>query len=86
MTIEKVAAWMSSELESEGTLYQDVAVDYIARTFGETFIETNANGNQAIKRQVLEAFNQLTPHAIWSRSGRYWRPRESFDLPGRQQP
>lgn len=86
MTAEAAAKWMASTLEAEGTLYQDVAVAHIMDHFGAELAGINANGNSSISAKVLKAFNDLTPNVIWSRSGRFWRPREDFDLPGRQQP
>lgn len=78
---------MLKELEADGTLYQQVAVGEIAERFGENFITINAGGNQAIRPSVLSAFNALTSEdVVWSRSGLFWRKREDFDLPGRQQP
>lgn len=77
---------MASTLESEGTLYQDVAVAHIMEHFGPEWAGINANGNSSISPKILRAFNVMTPHVVWSRSGRFWRSRESFDLPSRQQP
>jgi hypothetical protein len=83
---EAAAKWMAEVLEREKTLYQDVAVAHVAEVFGDALVTTNANGNMALDRPVLQAFNKLTPGAVWVRSGRFWRQREEFDLPGRQQP
>ncbi|EJB02897.1 hypothetical protein Rleg9DRAFT_1711 [Rhizobium leguminosarum bv. trifolii WSM597] len=82
---ESAANWMADALRKDGTLYQDVAVTHLEAEFGLSVVTTNASGNLAVKRQVLDIFNKLTPDAVWIRSGRYWRAREEFDLPGRQQ-
>lgn len=83
----QVAAWMLEELRREGLLYQETVVYEIARRFGEGFTYENENGNLAISRAVLNAFGRVSgDEVVWSRSERYWRPRERWDLPGRQQP
>jgi hypothetical protein len=38
-----------------------------------------------INKDVLAAFNKLTPNAVWDRGERLWRERQSYDKPGRQQ-
>ncbi|TGP31526.1 hypothetical protein EN828_25395 [Mesorhizobium sp. M2D.F.Ca.ET.185.01.1.1] len=86
MTAQAAAAWMLKTLEDDGTLYQDVAVAHIMEAFGNELAGINANGNSSINPSVLKVFNELTPAAVWSRSGRYWRWRKDFDLPGRLQP
>lgn len=86
MTAQAAAAWMLKALEEEGTLYQDVAVANIMQAFGGDLAGINAKGNSSINPSVLKAFNQLTPTAVWSRSGRFWRWRADYDVPGRQQP
>jgi hypothetical protein len=84
---QDVATWMLAELRREGMLYQDVVVYEIAERFGEQFIYDNENGNLAISKAVLNAFRKLSGNDIvWCRSERYWRPREQWDLPSRQQP
>ncbi|TBA16303.1 DUF6953 family protein [Rhizobium ruizarguesonis] len=86
MSLSAAVDWMVQTLDAEGTLYQDVAVSYISEHFGEELAGINANGNLSISPLVLKAFNARTPNAVWSRGGRFWRTRENFDLPGRQQP
>lgn len=84
---QDVAAWMVEELQREGVLYQDVAASEITLRFGEKFTRINANGNVGISKPVLDAFNRLTgDDVVWCRGERYWRKREDWDLPGRQQP
>ncbi|MBB4063669.1 DUF6953 family protein [Gellertiella hungarica] len=85
MTVQAAARWMASELQKDGTLYQEHAVGHI-HDLDEALTITNSNGNLGIRPDVLKAFNKLTPDAVWSRSGRYWRKREDYDIPGRQQP
>ena len=86
-TAEDVAAWMLKELRRENILHQEEAVDEIEERFGEEFTYENANGNPTICKPVLDAFRKLTgDEVVWSRSDRYWRPREKGDLPDRQQP
>ncbi|EJZ22439.1 hypothetical protein NE852_03315 [Rhizobium sp. Pop5] len=86
-TAADVAAWMMERLSADGALYQDVAASEIASKFGEDFVTINAAGNVGIAKPVLTAFNKLSgDDVVWSRGNRYWRKREDYDLPGRQQP
>jgi hypothetical protein len=86
-TPSDVAQWMLSELNASDLLYQEAAAYQILDRFGEEFTYFNANGNIAISKPVLAAFNNLTgDDVVWSRSARFWRKREEHDLPGRQQP
>lgn len=80
-----VAQFMASELERTKFLYQETIVYQILSKFGKEFTGINANGNPSINADVLRHFNKLTPDAVWDRGGRYWRPRESYDKPSRQQ-
>jgi hypothetical protein len=84
-TAAAVAKFMADELERTKYLYQDAVVNDIIVKFGEEFTRTNENGNLAINKDVLAAFNKLTPNAVWDRGERLWRGRESYDKPGRQQ-
>lgn len=82
-----VAAWMLAELHTSKVLHQDDAAATIHSKFGESFTYDNDNGNLAIAKSVLVIFGTLTKDdVIWSRSGRFWRLRESGDEPGRMQP
>lgn len=82
----EVAEWMLSRLKATGCLYQDDAVSEIEARFGENFVYDNANGNRAISRKVLDAFNLLTTSTVvWERGERYWRFRVAYDEPGRSQ-
>lgn len=87
VSAQDVAAWMASELRQNGALHQETAVGEIASRFGDEFTRINANGNTAIQKNVLDAFNKLTAaDVVWIRSERMWRKREDYDTPGRQQP
>jgi hypothetical protein len=86
MTPDQIAKWMLEELERVGSLYQDTAVVDIASAFGEEFAYVNDNGNLAIRRDVLDAFRELSGDSVvWVRGERMWRKRESNDERGRQQ-
>ena len=83
----EVTIWMKETVEKDGFLYQDVAASEIASRFGDSFTYINDNGNLAIDQAVLKEFKKQTgDSAIWERGQRLWRKRESYDLPGRQQP
>lgn len=72
---------MLEELHRQrGFLYQEVVVGQIQRAFGDEFVYTNENGNQAIDRRVLRAFRDLTAgDVVWERGERMWRFREDYD-------
>lgn len=85
-TAQDVANWMLSRLQELRFLDQDTAVGEIGRVFGDEFTHINDNGNQAINRDVLDAFRKLTPSdVVWDRSQRMWRYREEHDDPGKRQ-
>jgi hypothetical protein len=70
----KVAEWMASRLEDKGYLYQDQAVSYIKKNFGDDYVYHNANGNPAISKEVLKEFLALTDgRAVWERGEKAWR-------------
>ncbi|MEW9697888.1 hypothetical protein [Paenibacillus sp. SI8] len=72
-TANEVAEWMFQELKSAGILYQEAAVAYIVRHYGEAFIYVNENGNQAIDKEVKKAFKKLHGgRAAWERDGFFW--------------
>jgi Family of unknown function (DUF6953) len=82
-----VAKWMAERVKEHGELHQADVVYEIEERFGSQFVYENENGNQAISRDVLQAFKELTEHdVVWCRGDRYWREREAGDEPGRQQP
>ncbi|HEY4810774.1 MAG TPA: hypothetical protein VIH71_06920 [Solirubrobacteraceae bacterium] len=85
-TPDAVGRWMLTQVEVEGSLYQEDAVADIEEMFGDAFIYENNNGNPAISRAVLKAFHAISDdNVVWERGERMWRKRESSDEPGRQQ-
>lgn len=85
-TPSEVASWMLAQIDAENPLYQYVAAAEISERFGDDFVYTNANGNDAIVASVLKAFRQLSKDSVvWERAERCWRLRQSSDAPGRQQ-
>jgi len=87
ITPAEVAAWMMQALDGAYVLHQSVAVSEIMQRFGDEFAWINENGSMAIKSSVLKAFDAMTgDDVVWERSGRLWRQRQYYDLPGRQQP
>lgn len=84
--VKAIALWMLEELDRVKFLYQEVVVYQIQDKFGDDYVYYNDNGNLAISQKVLTAFRTVSGEKIvWSRSERFWRFRESYDLPGRQQ-
>jgi hypothetical protein len=77
-------------LEDSGSkeLWQQDAVVQIGKEFGEDgkeFLYENANGNLAIKKNVLTEFRKLTHDTVvWERRSRYWRMRKPSDPAGRR--
>jgi len=84
-TSREVAEFMAAELDRVKFLHQETVVHQIMQKFGAGFTGTNSNGNPSINKDVLSAFNKLTPDTIWSRGERLWRARQPYDKPGRQQ-
>ena len=81
-----VAEWMLAELRRDKVLLQSDAAYTISEKFGEEFVYTNQNGNLAIAKPVLKAFEGCTQEiAVWERGSRSWRMREPYDEPGRRQ-
>ena len=78
---------MVRELRRSEFMAQVVVAWEIAQRFGERFIYLNANGNPAINRDVLSAFDLATgDDVVWESRARIWRRREEGDAPGRRQP
>lgn len=86
-TVEDVAQWMVEEMwRRKGALEQATAAEQIQRKFGKEFVYENENGNLAISRRVLAAFELFSGNGIvWSRGDRLWRDRRPADKPGREQ-
>lgn len=72
-TANEVAEWMLKEVRFAGILYQQDAVDYISKQFGESFIYVNENGNRSIDKEVKKRFKKLHGgKAAWDRDGFFW--------------
>ncbi|MCC6136112.1 MAG: hypothetical protein LM550_01245 [Candidatus Contendobacter sp.] len=84
MNARNIALWMQSELEKQGCIYQDDAVDYALKAGGESFLRENADGNLVLGRSVLTEFRKLNePDVVWVKPDRYWRFRVPEDESGR---
>ena len=85
MTPDVVAAWMLTQVERDGCIYQDDVVDYLVKTKREELLSENAEGNQVVGKAVLASFMKMTESTVvWVKSDRYWRWRVSEDEPGRE--
>ena len=86
MTPQEAAKWMLDELTKRKVLDQENAAWQLARQ-DKSLTYQNDNGNLAIAKPVLAAFNKLTKgeDVVWSRSERQWRFRKKYDRPGRMQ-
>ncbi|VEL96889.1 hypothetical protein ALT761_01882 [Alteromonas sp. 76-1] len=81
-----VAQWMLDEIDQNAYLEQGGAVYTIHEKFGDEFVYTNDNGNLAIAKKVLTAFNKLSGDSVvWLRGEKAWVPRQEHHYPGRQQ-
>jgi hypothetical protein len=85
MDVKPIAAWMLSEIERHGCIYQDDVVDYLVKSKTENFLRENSDGNLVIGRELLDAFKKLTgTNVVWVKPDRYWRFRVTEDEPGRE--
>ena len=85
MTESDAASWMLKEYEEFGFLYQESAAIHLAHFNDERLTYYDKNSNLCLSAAVLKIFNELTPHAVYERSGKFWRKRLTTDQPGRQQ-
>lgn len=85
-TAHDVAVWMAKRLDESGILAQEEVVWDIREQFGDAFVYENDNGQLAIAKNVLTAFNKLTKETVvWVKPDRSWRKRLESDEPGREQ-
>lgn len=86
MTPDEAAEWMLGELQSKKWLNQETVAWQFLK-LDKSLVYMNDNGNPAINKKVLAAFNKLAPTTdyVWSRSERHWRYRQPYDKPGRMQ-
>ncbi|MHC3127003.1 hypothetical protein OB03_06700 [Brevundimonas sp. GN22] len=85
MTIDEAAEWMLQQFKNCGFLYQETAASYLLQYNKEQLAYYDANSNACVGKDVLKAFNKLTPQAVYERSDKFWRMRLTTDQPGRQQ-
>ena len=61
---------MLQQLERDGCVYQDDAVDYLTRANAPELLRENADGNEVLGRDVLDAFKALAEKTVvWVRVG-----------------
>jgi len=86
MTPQDGAQWMFDELTKRKVLDQENAAWRLTK-LDKSLTYQNDNGNLAIGKTVLAAFNKLTKgdDVVWSRSERQWRFRKKYDRQGRMQ-
>jgi Family of unknown function (DUF6953) len=86
MTPAEAAKWMLKRAEQDrGVLYQETAAAHLLEQSDEKLAYWDASGTACLGKEVLAAFRKLTPNHVYERAGKFWRPREDHDLPGRQQ-
>ena len=86
MTPEEAAQWMLDQANtSDGTLHQETAAAYLNEFNDERLAYWNDAGILCVSKTVLDIFRKITPNYVFVRTGKFWRPREEFDRPGRQQ-
>ena len=72
-TAEQIAQWMLEEVQFNGTLRQEQAIEHIKSTYGEAFVYVNENGNASIAKEVKKAFKKLHGGKVgWDRDGFFW--------------
>ncbi|HHR6132281.1 TPA: DUF6953 family protein [Providencia alcalifaciens] len=85
MDATEIATWMQSQLEKDGCLYQEDAVDFLVKNAQEFFLKENADGNLVLTPPVLNAFKKLNADTVvWVRPDLYWRFRVAEDEDGRE--
>ncbi|QOY51191.1 DUF6953 family protein [Candidatus Sulfurimonas baltica] len=69
-----VAQFMFDKLEESNSLYQYDIVHDIETTYGNEFVYQNENGNMAIEKKVLTAFNKFKKenNIEWDKSEKAW--------------
>ena len=69
-----VAQFMFDKLNESNSLYQYDIVHDIETTYGDEFVYENENGNMAIEKKVLTAFNKFKKDndIEWDRSEKAW--------------
>lgn len=85
MTEDEAARWMLAEYEEFGFIYQDAAASHLFHLNDARLSYFDASSNLCVGKGVLRIFNNLTPDAVYERSGKFWRRRLETDQPGRQQ-
>lgn len=85
MTPQQAAEWMLEKYEAARFLYQEEAASHLYHLHDERLTYFDASNNLCIGKEVLAAFNKLTPDAVYERASKFWRDRLSSDQPGRQQ-
>ncbi|HAY50368.1 hypothetical protein [Thalassospira sp.] len=85
MTPREAAEWMLTQFEAKRFLYQEEAASHLLHLHNEALTYYNGSGNLCLGKEVLKEFNSLTKHAVYERSGKFWRDRLPSDQPGRQQ-
>lgn len=84
MNAQQAADWMQSELEGQGCLYQDDAVDFLVKSGAEDLLRENTDGNLVLGRSILAAFKKLNASTVvWVKPDKYWRFRVAENEDGR---
>lgn len=82
-TAEDIAHWLIDQIVANGRrrTYQSGIVRLIRAEYGEEWLYKNANGNPAIDKRILKAFQPLkTPNVIWDSSDQSWRLVDDEEL------
>jgi len=85
MTPLDAATWMLATVKSQGELYQEAVANELIGHGDEALAYYDDSGNVCVGKKVLSEFKKISPDIVWSKSGKYWRQRESDDEPGRMQ-
>jgi hypothetical protein len=70
---QRVAVFLLGKIIDQSEYWQTDFVYDVRREFGEDFIYTNANGNEAIVKPVYKHFDRIKgPDIFWNRGSRFW--------------
>lgn len=78
---EEVAQYMAQVIKSAGIEYERNLIPDVRARFGSDGVETDAEGNAAIRRDVMEEFWKAEADWIeWDEAKRFWKHRVSVEI------
>lgn len=78
---KEVAQYMAHVIKSSGIEHERDLIPDVEDQFGSDGVETDKEGNAAIRRDVLEEFWEAESDSIeWDEAKRSWKHRVSFKI------